>query len=507
MFKPIAAVVVATLPSQGIPTENALRGVVGQWLDGHQQSVVVELIDLLSIPNVAADRVNIRRNAEHLRGMLAARGFAVELLETSGNPLVYGDLRVPGATSTLLFYSHYDGQPVDAKAWRQVDPFTPVLRTGRVDRGGEEIANPKSVAKFDEEWRLYARSASDDKAPIVALCAALDAIKNYGRQPNWNVRVILDGEEEASSPSLVPAIAKYRDKLHADAMVILDGPIHSSGRPTLAYGARGIVTLNLTVFGPKAGVHSGNYGNWVPNPAERLSALLATMKSDDGRVLVAGFNDGILALTAEEQAMLAAVPDDSAEMLKTFGIAAPSKAFPRLQEALQFPTLNVRGLVSAHVGAGARTIIPDHATAAMDIRLVKETPPASLVDKLRAHVRAQGYHLVEGEPSDADRATHSKLAAIVVSESPTNAFRTSPSDPQVKRIVAAMRGIDGRPPVQLRTLGGTVPIAPFIEALGFPAILVPTVNFDNNQHEENENLRIGHFFLSIEIVAAILAGS
>ena len=507
MLKPIAALVVATLLSQGIPTENALRGVVGQWLDGHQQSVVVELIDLLSIPNVAADRANIRRNAEHLRGMLAARGFAAEILETSGNPLVYGDLRVPGATSTLLFYSHYDGQPVDAKAWRQADPFTPVLRTGRVDRGGEEVANPKSVVKFGREWRLYARSASDDKAPIVALCAALDAIKNYGMKPNWNVRVILDGEEEASSPSLVPAIAKYRDKLRADAMVILDGPIHSSGRPTLAYGARGIVTLNLTVFGPKAGVHSGNYGNWVPNPAERLSALLATMKSDDGRVLVAGFNDDILPLTAEEQAMLAAVPDDSAEMLKTFGIAAPSKAFPRLQEALQYPTLNVRGLVSAHVGAGARTIIPDRATVAMDIRLVKETPAASLVDKLRAHVRAQGYHLVEGEPSDADRAAHSKLAAIVVSESPTNAFRTSPSDPQVKRIVAAMRGIDGRPHVQLRTLGGTVPIAPFIEALGFPAVLVPTVNFDNNQHEENENLRIGHFFSSIEIVTAILAGS
>jgi acetylornithine deacetylase/succinyl-diaminopimelate desuccinylase-like protein len=506
MLKPIAAVVVATLVSQGIP-ENALRGVVEQWIDRHQQSVVGELIDLLSIPNVAADRANIRRNAEHLRGMLAARGFAAEILETSGNPLVYGDLRVPGATSTLLFYSHYDGQPVDPKAWRQADPFTPVLRTGRVDRGGEEIANPKSVAKFGREWRLYARSASDDKAPIVALCAALDAIKSSGAKPNWNVRVILDGEEEASSPSLVPAIAKYRDKLRADVMVILDGPAHSSGRPTVAYGARGIVTLNLTVFGPKAGVHSGNYGNWVPNPAQRLASLLATMKDEDGRVLVAGFNDGIERLTPEEQAMLAAVPDDSAEMLKTFGIAASSKAFQRLQEALQYPTLNVRGLQSAHVGAGARTIIPDRATAAMDIRLVKETSPASLVDKLRAHVRAHGYHLVEGEPSDADRTAHSKLAAIVVSESPTKAFRTSPSDPQVKRIVAGMTGIDGRSPVQLRTLGGTVPIAPFIEALGLPAILVPTVNFDNNQHEENENLRLGHFFASIEILTAILAGS
>jgi acetylornithine deacetylase/succinyl-diaminopimelate desuccinylase-like protein len=484
--------------------QSDLRTPVGAWVSAHQPQIVKELIDLLSIPNVASDRANIRRNAEHLRGMLKSRGFKAELLETSGNPLVYGELVVPGATRTLLLYSHYDGQPVDPKAWKQADPFVPVLRTTRVDRGGTEIPLVPVPARFEPEWRLYARSAADDKSPIVAICAALDALAASALTPTWNVRVILDGEEEASSPSLVPAIAKYREKLRADAMVILDGPIHSSGRPTVAYGARGIVTLNLTVFGPRAGVHSGNYGNWVPNPAERLAALLATMKADDGRVLVAGFNDGIAPLTPEERAMVDAVPDDSSDMLKTFGIAAPSKAFPRLQDALQYPTLNVRGLLSAHVGAGARTIVPDRATAAMDIRLVKETSPARMIDKLRAHVLAQGYHFVDVEPTDADRATYSKLAAIAVSTSPTNAFRTPPSDAMAKRVVDGITREWGAPPVQLRTLGGTVPIAPFIEALGFPAILVPTVNFDNNQHEENENLRLGHLFQAIEIVAAIL---
>ena len=481
----------ATATSSRAQPGTDLRAKVSSWVTAHEPEIINELITLLAIPNVAADRPNIRRNAEQLRAMLARRGFKAQLLETAGNPLVYGDLVVPGATRTLLLYSHYDGQPVDPKAWKQADPFTPVLRSARLDRGGTDMPGTAGLTRFDPEWRLYARSSADDKAPIVAICAALDALAASSLRPTWNVRVILDGEEEASSPSLVPAIAQHRDELRADAMVILDGPIHSSGRPTLAYGARGIVTLNLTVFGPRVGVHSGNYGNWVPNPAQRLASLLATMKDDDGRVLVAGFNDGIARLTPEEQAMLAAVPDDSSEMLETFGIAAPSKAFLRLQEALQYPTLNVRGLQSAHVGAGARTIIPDRATAAMDIRLVKETSPASLVDKLRAHVRAQGYHVVDGEPTDADRAAHSKLAAIVVSESPTKAFRTSPSDPQVKRIVAGMTSVFGAPPVQLRTLGGTVPIAPFIEALGFPAILVPTVNFDNNQHEENENLQAG----------------
>ena len=135
---------------------------------------------------------------------------------------------------------------------------------------------------------------------------------------------------------------------------------------------------------------------------------------------------------------------------------------------------------------------------------VLETRAQDLVEKLRAHVRAQGYHLVDVAPDDAVRAAHGKIASIVTSRTVTNAFRTSPLDPRVRRIADRLEQTFGAPPVQLRTLGGTVPIAPFVEALGFPAILVPTVNFDNNQHEENENLRLGHLFQAIEIVAAVL---
>jgi acetylornithine deacetylase/succinyl-diaminopimelate desuccinylase-like protein len=476
---------------------------VRDWIRRNQAPVVRELTSLLAIPNVASDRPNIRRNAEHLREMFARRGFTVELLETAGNPLVYAERKAPGATRTLLLYSHYDGQPVEPKAWQQPDPFTPVLRSGRADQGGRTL-DLGSATRFEDDWRIYARSASDDKSPIVALCAAVDALQQTGRPITANLRVVLDGEEEASSPNLVPAIARHRDKLRADLMVIFDGPIHSSSRPTIVYGARGIVTFNLTVFGPRAGVHSGNYGNWIPNPAQRIASLLASMKNEDGRVLVPGFYDGIAPLDADEQALLDAVPDDANRMLSAFGVAAPDKAFRNLQEAVQYPTLNVRGLVSAHVGAGARTIIPDRATAAVDVRLVKETRAAALLDRIRAHVRAQGYHLVDGDPDDATRATHPRIARIQVSETATEAFRTSPLDPQARRIAQSFERAFGAAPVQLRTLGGTVPIAPFIEALGFPAVLVPTVNFDNNQHEENENLRLGHFFQAIEIIAAVL---
>lgn len=329
--------------SPGLGAQSSWVPKVRAWITANEQPVMRELLDLLAIPNVAADRPNIRRNAEHLRGLFQKRGFTAELLETDGNPLVYAELKVPGATRTLLLYSHYDGQPVDPKGWRQPDPFTPVVHEGRI----------------------YARSASDDKSPIIMTLAAIDALKASGTAPTSNIRVILDGEEEAGSPSLVQAIAKYRDRLGADLMVILDGPQHSSGRPTIAYGARGIARVDITVFGPKVGVHSGNYGNWVPNPAQRLARLLASMKDDDGRVLVEGWHDGIAPLAPEEQAMVAAVPDDTAAMLRAFGVAAPEAAHPKLQAALQYPTLNVRGMTSAFVGAGARTIIPDRATASI----------------------------------------------------------------------------------------------------------------------------------------------
>src|SRR6516165_10110098 len=282
-----------------------LKTAVSSWVAAHRQAVIDELLELLAIPNVASDTPNIRRNADHLRALLARRSFAAEVLETTGNPLVFGNLTVPGATRTVLFYLHYDGQPVDPSKWRQPDPFTPVTR-------GDGA-----------EARIYARSASDDKAPIVALLAGLDALRSANLAPTSNVKIIVDGEEEAGSVSLVPAIGRYREKLRADLMVILDGPGHSSGRPTVAFGARGIATVDLTVYGPKTGVHSGNYGNWIPNPAMRLAQLLASMKTEDGRVTVAGYYDAVPPLSADDRAMLDGVPDDSDRMLKTFGVAEP----------------------------------------------------------------------------------------------------------------------------------------------------------------------------------------
>jgi len=480
-----------------------LRQDVASFVKKRQPEIVRELVSLLSIPNVAADGANIRRNAQLLQEMLARRGFAAALLETEGNPLVYGELKVPGARRTLLLYAHYDGQPFDAALWKQQSPFHPVLRDGRLEDGAREFPDFLSKREFPPEARLYARSASDDKSPIVALLAALDALRALGRQPTSNLRVVLDGEEEAGSRGLVTSIPKYREKYRADLMLILDGPLHASERPTLTFGARGSLALELTVFGPKFPLHSGHYGNWVPNPALDLVQLLASMKDREGRVTIEGFYDDVPPLAPGVQQALAAVPDEPKELMKLFGIARTEQVARSLQEALQYPSLNIRGLRSAYVGGEARTIIPATATAAIDVRLVKETDPDRMAERVLAHVRKQGFHVVAQEPDDATRARHPRIVRVVRRRG-TRAYRTEMDLPESQALTQALERVWGAPPVRIRTSGGTVPISPFIEALGFPAIGVPTVNFDNNQHSENENLRLGHFWKAIVTLSAVL---
>jgi acetylornithine deacetylase/succinyl-diaminopimelate desuccinylase-like protein len=498
----VGVLLVLSTSWQAAPRAQETRAALERYVASRQRAIVSELVDLVSIPNMAADTENIRRNAVLLRDMLRRRGLSTEIVETDNNPLVWGELKVPGATRTLLFWAHYDGQPVDPKAWKQASPFIPVLRAGRLEDGAKDISGARTLNKFDPDWRLYARSASDDKAPIVALLAALDALKATGMAPSSNVRVVLDGE--AGSPSLAAAIPRHRDKLTSDVMFLLEGPAHPSGRATLAFGVRGFLALDVTVYGPKVGVNSGNYGNWVPNPALRLARLLASMKDDEGRVLVSGFYDGIVPLAPEEQAMLDAVPDEPVSLMKLFGIASPERSDLSLQQALQLPTLNIRGLSSASVGSDATLLIPDRAVAFLDIRLAKETPAKQMADKLLAHIAAQGFHVVHSEPDDGTRSQYPLIAKVVLRGGASEGWRTSPLGPEARLATEAVTRMLGERPVLMRTLGQRINIAQFIEVMGVPAIVLSTVNYDNNQTAENENLRLGHFFTSIVTIAALL---
>jgi acetylornithine deacetylase/succinyl-diaminopimelate desuccinylase-like protein len=286
-------------------------------------------------------------------------------------------------------------------------------------------------------------------------------------------------------------------------LVILDGPPHVSNKPTLKFGARGIATFTLTAYGPRVPQHSGHYGNFAPNPALRLAEILASMKDDDGRVTIPGFYDGI-ELDAVVERILDRVPDDEDAIMTKLGIAATDEVGGSLQKAVQYPSLNIRGMQSGWVGAQRRTIVPATAIAEVDIRLVMESDPERLLRLVREHIEGLGYYLIDREPTDEERRTHTHIASFR-SEISYGAFRTDFDSEPGRWLSMALANLYGQEPIRIRTSGGSIPISPFVNTLGVPAVSVPTVNPDNNQHSPNENIRLGNFADGIAVCLAILA--
>ena len=475
---------------------------VREYRKAHEAEIIGELADLLSIPNVASDAANIRLNAEKLVEMMSRRGIESRLLEGNGPPAIFGEMKVPGATRTIAFYAHYDGQPVDASKWA-TEPFKPALRDGPIESGGRIIPFPKRGEKFNPEWRLYARSASDDKAPIIAMLTALDALKAAGRKPTANLKFFFDGEEEAGSPHLEDIVRRNTNLLGADVWLCADGPVHQTRRQALYFGVRGVVKADITVYGANRALHSGHYGNWSPNPAMRLAKLLAGMKDDNGRVLIEGFYDDVVPLGAEERQALKQMPATDEELMRDLGIAAAEGAGRSLGELINEPSLNIDGLRSEDVGARSRTVIPSEATATVDMRLVKGVDPRRQVERLIAHIKKQGYTVVTGEPDKETRLKH-PLVARVTSEDGYRAVRTPMNHPISKKIISAVEQALGQKPVLTPTLGGSVPLYIFEASTKAPQIGVPIVNHDNNQHSSNENLRIQNLWDGIDIFAALM---
>ncbi len=464
-----------------------------------------DYLDFCALPSDAVVPADIERNAAWLVGALERAGLRARTLANGDKPMVYAQWPVLRADApTVLVYAHFDAQPVDARAWSQPDPWQPVLKA----RAGDGWAAIPSERLFeddvDPEWRVFGRAAADDKGPIVMLLAAARALLSAGAEPSVNLKLLLDSEEEKGSPSIAGVLAREAALLRADALVVVDGPMHASNRPTVVYGNRGIVTATLTVWGPARDLHSGHYGNFVPNPAQRLAALLAAMKDDDGRVAVPGYYAEVT-IDAAARAMLDAVPDDESALLGELGIARPERGVGRtLQEALQYPSLNVRGLRAAHTGAAAATVIPAHAVAELDVRTVPDGDPARPVRLIRDWIAAQGYHVLDRAPTAAERRAHDRLATWTTKPAGGSAVRGDASAAVARWVRAALRCAHGGEPVEVRMMGGTVPTGAMAAALGLPFVILPLANADDNQHAHDENLRVGHFLDGVQTLRALL---
>jgi len=493
--------------STPLPAAQVAQEVRSYRMD-NEDRIVRELTEFLAIPNVASDTANIQKNAEHLVELLEARGIETHLLPITGRgPVVYGKLMAPDATRTVIFYAHYDGQPVDAAAWTDGKPFEPVLRSAAIEAGGKRIPFPENSAKrpavYSDDWRIYARSSSDDKSPIVALLAALDALRARKIPLKVNLKVIFEGEEEAGSTNLARTLELHKNLLGGDLLITADGPVHPSGRPLVFFGNRGDIGVEITVYGPVRALHSGHYGNWAPNPAMELSRLLAAMKDADGRVLIDGYYDDVLPLSDLEKRVLGEMPYNDPELERELGIAKPEGAGKKLVELLQEPSLNIRGLRSAYVGGQSQNVVPEKAEASLDVRLVKGEDPQKKFEQIAGFIRKQGYYVIEREPTIEERRTHA-LIAKVMDEGGYRASRTAMDLAPSKALVKTVQDAVGGEAVIAPTLGGSVPMYIF-EDLGLPWIGVPIVNYDNHQHSSDENLRLGHLWRGMEIYGAILA--
>jgi acetylornithine deacetylase/succinyl-diaminopimelate desuccinylase-like protein len=369
---------------------------------------------------------------------------------------------------------------------------------------GGQIVNLPAGGAINSEWRLYARGASDDKAGVIGILTAFDALRAQNLSPSFNLKFVFEGEEEAGSAHLGEIIELNRDLLQSEAWIICDGPVHQSGLKQVVFGVRGDQNVDVTVYGAKRPLHSGHYGNWAPNPAMMLAHLLSTMKDDAGRVTIAGWYDGVEPLGEAEQRAIREAPAYDDELRSQLGLARSEGNGRSLMELINEPSLNINGISSGDVGALARNVIPTTATVVLDLRLVKGNDHRQQVERLIEHIRKQGFFVLDREPTDEERKQHAMIAKVTARKGGYNAERTGMELPISVAVVKAVQSTTKDPVVKLPTSGGSLPLSIITDRLKTVTITVPIVNYDNNQHAENENLRLQNLWDGIETLAAVM---
>lgn len=506
MKKALALCFLILLTSGTLFAQSQAVKAVREYRQEHEAALLQEYRSFLEIPNVASNLPNIRRNAEYLVEEFEERGAEMELLTLPDQPdvppVVYGQLKAPGAERTLIIYVHYDGQPADPKNWTH-DPWNPTLYSGSMQKEGEPIDFPKAGEDVDPDWRIYGRSASDDKVPFPAMLATLDALQASDIALTSNLKFFFEGEEEAGSPHVRQILERYKDKLQGDLWVFFDGPKHQSGRPQVVFGVRGVTGMEVTVYGAKRPLHSGHYGGWAPVPGQSLVELLSSMKEPTGEILIEDFNENTAPITEADRKAFATLPDYDNRLREELGLSRTEFAGNRsLIESYMFPTLTIRGLESGNTGDLARNVIPTQAVASLGIRLAKGNDPEKMKDKVEAHIKKQGYHIVRENPDQETRLKHDKIAKVTRGGG-YPAVRTSIDNPMAQQVVQAIKDATEGDIILYPTFGGSLPLFHFEQVMQTPIIIVPIANHDNNQHAPDENIRIGNIWYGMDIYGEI----
>ncbi len=369
---------------------------------------------------------------------------------------------------------------------------------------GTTVEESQAAAGLAERHALHATAGVHPHHARECVPGTIDALRELGIERSVNLKFFFEGEEEAGSRHIGPMLTRHRDLLRADLWLFGDGPVHQSRRPAISFGVRGVMGVNLTVYGPLRPLHSGHYGNWAPNPNVMMARLLASLRDEEGTILIDGFYDDVRPFSEAQKAALAAMPRMDEQIAAELQLGRTEGQGAPLVGLTSKPALNLSGIQGGRTGPGSANVIVPESQAYIDFRLVPDQRPERIRRLLEAHLRKLGYHVVHEDPDSATRRAHPRI--VKLSGDGGYPAMATPLDLPVSRAVirAAERAL-GQPVVVKPAMGGSLPLFHFQEILGVPLIEVPIVNHDNNQHAENENLRIRNLWDGIELYAGLVA--
>ncbi|MEA4953845.1 MAG: M20/M25/M40 family metallo-hydrolase [Aminivibrio sp.] len=439
---------------------------VHRHIDEHFERYLSAVGDLIRQPSISATGEGVRECARLLADMMTSAGIRTEILETGGNPVVYGEI-ASGRTDgkTVLFYGHYDVQPPEPLELWESRPFEPAVRDGR----------------------LYARGIADNKGQLMAHILAVRAFRETGTDIPCSVKFVFEGEEESGSTSLASFVEQNRERLACDIALAVDGPMLSGDVLNVCLGCRGVLNFEIEVETARFDCHSGRGGDIIPNAGWELLRLLRTMKDEQGSILIEGFMDGVRTPTEKDMEIIAGLPFDRENLKNLYGV--PSFGLDKNEYYTKLnllPTLTINGITCGYQGKGSKTINPAKASVKMDARLVVDQNPLDVAEKIKGHV-----------------ARHAPGARVTV-HGFMHPSKTDGDLPVCRMVVAALEKVYTDKVALSLGLGGSLPSYVWTDILGVPALGIPYANQDSGGHAPNENFRLDLLQKAVHASAQIL---